>query len=480
METCPYATLGRDEARAAYGLAPEGEPGPIPCMPIGEAYDMGRADDGTPLVDPRLFDSPEFRRNPYPYLRILRDHHPVFHDQLHNCYWVTRYETIEACYLDEIGYNTIPKGSSSGVLGNTQLELSGVEHRRRRNVYGRHLVGGALTKRIPALQRLAEEIVASWFVEGGPAELDPATGRYTIEFGRAFANEFPIRVVCQVLGFPDDARDRFFYWYHSMMTGLGGAEGHAEGLEARRELEEYVASLVEARRSEPSYLYDADGNEVAMDIISELCHSVIDGDVMSTEEITSFIALIVGGGGETTRGSILNMWYLLLQHPDQLAEVLVDEELWPQTFQEALRHATPVGGLQPRHNTFDVELHGVHVPAGSLLKMVDYSANHDERVFAEPERFDIHRVDLYTGKILRSGHHKDGRHSHLGFGVGTHLCPGVWISTQESVVGSQIVGRHVANPTLAVDRMPKDVDGVTPVPIGVGAIDELWIEFDRV
>ena len=66
-----------------------------------------------------------------------------------------RYETIEACYLDEIGYNTIPKGSSSGVLGNTQLELSGVEHRRRRNIYGRHLVGGPLTKRIPALQRLA-------------------------------------------------------------------------------------------------------------------------------------------------------------------------------------------------------------------------------------------------------------------------------------------------------------------------------------
>ena len=119
----------------------------------------------------------------------------------------------------------------------------------------------------------------------------------------------------------------------------------------------------------------------------------------------------------------------------------------PQTFQEALRRATPIGGLQPRHNTFDVELHGVHVPAGSLLKMVDYSANHDERVFADPERFDIHRDDLYTGKILRSGHHKDGVHSHLGFGVGTHLCPGAWISTQESVLGSQIVGRHLKNPT---------------------------------
>ena len=47
----------------------------------------------------------------------------------------------------------------------------------------------------------------------------PATGRRTIELGRAFANEFPIRVVCQVLGFPDEARESFFYWYHSMMNG---------------------------------------------------------------------------------------------------------------------------------------------------------------------------------------------------------------------------------------------------------------------
>ena len=200
-------------------------------MPVGEAFDMGRAADGTPLIDPLLFDSAEFKRNPYPYYRILRDHHPVFRDKLHNCYWVTRYEDIEACYIDEAGFNTIPKGSSSGVLGNTQLELSGVEHRRRRNIYGRHLVGAALTKRLPALQRLAEEMIESWFEPGGAAELDPATGRYTIEFGRAFANEFPIRVVCQVLGFPDEARDRFFYWYHSMMNGLGGAEGHERGLE---------------------------------------------------------------------------------------------------------------------------------------------------------------------------------------------------------------------------------------------------------
>jgi len=80
----------------------------FPLMPEGEAVDRGRDEDGRPLIDPRIFDSPEFFRNPYPYYRILRDHYPVFHDKLHNCYWVTRYDDISECYFDDEGFNTIP------------------------------------------------------------------------------------------------------------------------------------------------------------------------------------------------------------------------------------------------------------------------------------------------------------------------------------------------------------------------------------
>ena len=175
---------------------------------------------------------------------------------------------------------------------------------------------------------------------------------------------------------------------------------------------------------------------------------------MSTEEITSFVALVVGGGGETTRGAIMNLWYLLLQHPDQYQAVLDDPRLWKAAFHEMLRHSTSIGG-QPRHNTFDVELHGVTIPAGSLVHMVDVAANHDDRVFAEPERFDIFRHDLYSDKILRSGHDKDGRRSHMAFGVGPHLCPGAWISEQETVIGAQVLSETFANIRLVEDRMPR-------------------------
>jgi cytochrome P450 len=464
----PGAVVDRDETAGARTT--------FAHMPIGTAVDMGHADDGTPLIDPRIFDSSEFRRNPYPYYRILRDHYPVFHDRLHNCYYVTRYGDVAACYFDEVGFNTIPKGSSSGVLGNTQLELSGIEHRRRRNIYGRHLVGAALTKRLPALRELAEELIDQWWQPDNPKGVEFDDGTAVIELGRCFANEFPISVVAQVLGIPQEARDQFTWWYDAMMSGLGGSDTHHDGLVARADLEHYVGSLVERRRTEPTYLYDESGRQICMDIVSELCHAEIDGDVMSTEEITSFVALVVGGGGETTRGAIMNLWYLLLQHPDQYEAVLERPELWNAAFHEMLRHSTSIGG-QPRHNTFDVELHGVVIPAGSLVHMVDVSANHDDRVFADPERFDVFRSDLYSDKILRSGHDKDGRSSHMAFGVGPHLCPGAWISEQETVIGAQVLSQVFRNVRIATDRMPKDLDG-TPAPIGLGSIRELWLRFD--
>ena len=454
-------------------------PREFPLMAIGEACDMGTAEDGTPLIDPRIFDSPEFFRNPYPYYRILRDHYPVFHDKLHNCYYVTRYDDITECYFDDEGFNTIPKGSSNGVLGNTQLELSGVEHRRRRNLYGQHLVGQSLNNRIPAIERLANEMIDDWdeLARQGSEWVQDKDGKRIIELGAAFANEFPIRVVCEVLGFPKEAQSQFYYWYNSMMTGLGGSETHKLGVEARQDLEDYIAGIVEERRKKPTYLYDADGNPISKDIISKLCETRVDGDFLSTEEITSNIALVVGGGGETTRGAILNMWTMLLRHQDQYKEVVADGDKWDLAFHETLRYASPIGG-QPRHNTFDVEMHGVRVPAGSLMQMVDFSANHDERIFKDPETFNIFRDDLYAGKLLRSGYRKEGKCSHMAFGVGPHLCPGAWISHQEAVVGSKVLLARMNNPRIVEEKMPRDIDGISPLPVSIMSVRQCWLEYD--
>jgi pulcherriminic acid synthase len=478
MNTEPFASVftravGEQDLS---GTTPEKFDDVFPLMPVGETVDMGHAADGTPLIDPRLFFSAEFRRNPWPYYRLMRDHYPVYYNQLNNTYYVTRYDDMTECYFDDIGFNTIPKGSSNGVLGNVTHELSGVEHRRRRNLFGQHLVGKSLENRVPAIERLANEMIDAWD-EGDTDWIITRDGVRTIEMGKAFADEFPVRVVCDVLGFPVEARDNFFYWYNSMMSGLGASETNKQGMEARQHLQDYVESIVEERRLRPTYLHDNDGNPMGKDIISKLCESQVDGDYLSTEEITALISLVVAGGGETTRGTLVNMWYMLLQHDDQARAVLEDEDLWDAAFHETLRHSNPIGG-QPRHNTFDVEIHGIHIPAGSLIEMVNFSGSHDERIFKDPEKFDVFRPDLYTGKLLRSGFRKEGKCSHMAFGVGPHMCPGAWISHQEAVVGSKLLARRLKNPRINRDRMPKDIDGVSLAPIGINKTRELWIDYD--
>ena len=173
----------------------------------------------------------------------------------------------------------------------------------------------------------------------------------------------------------------------------------------------------------------------------------------------------------------MNMWALLLRHPEQFQSVMENEDNWDKAFHETLRHSSSIGG-QPRHNSFDIEMHGVKIPAGSLMQMVDFSANHDDRIFKDPEKFNIFREDLYSGKLLRSGYAKEGKCSHMAFGVGPHLCPGAWISHQEAVVGSKILSTRMKNPLIREDLMPKDIDGASPAPMGIISVRDLWLEFD--
>ena len=119
-----------------------------------------------------------------------------------------------------------------------------------------------------------------------------------------------------------------------------------------------------------------------------------------------------------------------------------------------------------------------HFDDDGRAHMVDVSANHDDRVFKDPEVFDIFRDDLYTGKILRSGFKGEGKCSHMAFGIGPHLCPGAWISQQEGIIGSEILQPVLRNVRIADDRMPKDIDGESLAPIGLGSIRELWLTFD--
>ena len=102
-----------------------------------------------------------------------------------------------------------------------------------------------------------------------------------------------------------------------------------------------------------------------------------------------------------------------------------------------------------------------------------HSANHDERVFAHPETFDIFRSDLYFGKETRVGYHEGGRASHLGFGLGKHFCVGYQLARTEAVVGSRMILEAIADARIKPGRNPRMGEGVA-----MRSVSSLEIEFE--
>ena len=111
------------------------------------------------------------------------------------------------------------------------------------------------------------------------------------------------------------------------------------------------------------------------------------------------------------------------------------------------------------------------IPAGAYVQLSIHGGNHDERVFADPERFNVFRDDLYFGRDLRSGHHADGTASHLGFGLGKHFCVGYQLARAETIIGTKLLMEAIKNPRFKAGSQP------TPIAIRI----EPWslaLEFD--
>ena len=97
-----------------------------------------------------------------------------------------------------------------------------------------------------------------------------------------------------------------------------------------------------------------------------------------------------------------------------------------------------------------------------------------------PEAFDIFRPELFKGKEVQRGHRVDGVFSHVGFGVGTHFCPGAWVAHQETVIGSRILLDVMKNPRLTPGKTALDIDGsLEPIYTDrLSQFTELWIDCD--
>lgn len=164
------------------------------------------------------------------------------------------------------------------------------------------------------------------------------------------------------------------------------------------------AELLEERRRRPRD-----------DMMTDLISAEIDGERLSEQELLGFCLLLVLAGNDTTASLIGSGMVLLQNHPQQRDMLLNDSSLWDDAIKEINRIESPTQAL-PRNTTRDIDMHGTCIPAGSRVMLVWGAANHDEREFEDPERFDI------TRKIKRFA----------SFGHGVHFCMGANLARLEA------------------------------------------------
>ena len=399
----------------------------------------------TTTVDPRIFETAAFWQDPYPTLRLLRDHAPLYHDSLHNVWWISRYDDVVDAFRDTVHYsNRIFEKYFRATVGPTIVELDGEAHARRRNIVAPELAGRKLESLLGIVERNAAELIARFTETNARSLAGEFAGCGEVDLIGQFSTRLPAIVMLDVMGLPKTDHDRFHEWYTSMQNGINGsAEQRVYGAHCNSQFHAYIDPLLDARAVAPGD-----------DLLSRLCVAEVDGERMSREDIKGFASLMLMAGGDTTDKAVSNLWYHFMHNPDQFAEVQRDPSLLDRAFTETMR-ISPPAGFMPRETAQEVQMYGQTVPAGVEVQLSIFSANHDERVFHEPERFDMYRKDLYFGRDTRAGHYEDGTASHLGFGLGKHFCVGYQLARAEAVIGSRTLLDAIKNPRLKPGTTPQ-------------------------
>jgi len=234
--------------------------------------------------------------------------------------------------------------------------------------------------------------------------IDLVIERGSCDFVTDVAAELPLQAIADIMGVPQEDRGRLFDW-SNRMVGLDDPEyASTDGTVASAELYAYVNDLARQRRGDPRD-----------DIVTALVNAEIEGDSLSEVEFDMFMLLLTLAGNETTRNSTSWGMWALIENPEQYALLRDRPDLIDSAVEEILRWASPVLHFR-RTATADTELHGQRIAKGDKVVMWHISANRDERVFAEPFRFDITRTP----------------NNHVAFGGGgPHHCLGAYLARMQ-------------------------------------------------
>jgi cytochrome P450 len=403
------------------------------------------------VFDPRTFA----RGVPHDELRRLRDSDPVsWQDEPEVGVWpagpgfwaVTRYADVRhvlrspADFSSSLGATQIrdPDPDDLPFIRRMILNMDPPEQVRLRT-----LVTGAFTRR--RLDRFAGVIR-----ERAATLLGAVSGRGHCDLPRDVTDDLPLHNLADLLGVPAADRALLLEWTNRVIGYQDPEHGHvvtdAEGRPVNprspamlADMFGYAEELAERKRREP-----------ADDVMTALVQAEVDGERLTDAELKMFFFLLVIAGNDTVRSALPGGVLALVHNPDAYRRLRAEPALLPSAIEEMLRVHPPVLTFR-RTATRPLELGGRRIAAGDKVVVYHVSANHDERRFPDPFRFDLAREP----------------NDHLAFGQGPHLCLGAAFARLQI---REFFTEFLRLPPVELDGEPRRlvsnfINGVTSLPL---------------
>jgi cytochrome P450 len=398
-----------------------------------------------------LFDPYDYglQDDPYPTYRRLRDEAPLHHNEEHDFWVLSRHADVhkavrtDGVFSNRMGVSLDPSAWTPHAHTTMSfLAMDPPEQTRLRKLVSKGFTPRRVAGLEPQIQRITDHYLDLCLARARDGD--------GFDWVADFAGKVPMDVISEMLGVPEADRDEVRRLADLLVHREHGLRDvPAVGIEAAMTLFGYYADLLAEKRRQP-----------ADDLASALL-AVEDGGMrMSDQEIIAFLFLMVVAGNETTTKLLGNAVFHLTAYPEQLDQVFADPEdtapvnAWVE---ETLRYDTSTQ-LLARLLEQDFSLHGVTAPAGAKLVILLGAANRDERVFADPERFDIGRDPSELAQTL-------------SFGGGRHFCLGANLARLEARVVLRTLVRRVrsieADHAKAVRFYSANVRGFAQLPVTV-------------
>jgi cytochrome P450 len=371
-------------------------------------------------TEPDVYYDPydfEIDTNPYPTWKRLRDEQPLYYNERYDFYALTRFDDVERALIDWRTYSSAKGTVLELIKSSMEIPPGSIifEDPPNHDIH-RGLLSRVFTPRkMNAIEPKVREFCAR--------SLDPLVGSGGFDFIGDLGAQMPMRTIGMLLGIPEEDQEAI---REVIDDSLRLEDGKPREQQYVMEQAQIFSDYIDWRAEHPSD-----------DLMTELLEAEFD-DIdgtrrrLSREEVLNFVNLLAAAGNETTTRLIGWTGKVLADHPAQRAELVERPDLIPHAIEEVLRFEAP-SPVQSRYVTKDVEHHGKVVPSGSVIMLINGSANRDERKFADGDRFDIHR------KIDH----------HLSFGYGLHFCLGAALARLEGRVALDEVLKRF--PTWEID-----------------------------